>query len=74
MKISKKLERALSYSVGQRKIKGWENLADCVQVEFYNGDTIIYRDKKELEKLVDELKGVRNEYIQKVIGATKDSN
>lgn len=58
MKISKKLERALSYAVGQRKIKGWENFAGCIEVEFYNGDRQNLRSKKEVEELIDSLKGV----------------
>lgn len=63
MKISKKLERALSYSVGQRKIKGWENLAGCIEVQHNNGDRINLRTKEEVEKMIDSLKGVDYEHI-----------
>lgn len=63
MKISKKLERALSYAVGQRKIKGWENFTGCIEVQHNNGDRVNCRSKEEIEKLVDSLKGVDYEHI-----------
>lgn len=63
MKISKKLEKALSYAVGQHKIKGWENFTGCIEVEFYNGDRQNLRSKKEVEKMIDSLKGVDYEHI-----------
>lgn len=63
MKISKKLEKALSYAVGQRKIKGWENFTGCIEVEFCNGDRQNLRSKKEVEKMIDSLKGVDYEHI-----------
>ena len=63
MKISKKLEKALSYAVGQRKIKGWENFAGCIEVQHNNGDRVNCRTKEEVEKMIDSLKGVDYEHI-----------
>lgn len=63
MKISKKLERTLSYAVGQRKIKGWENFTGCIEVQHNNGDRVNIRTKEEIEKLIDNLKGVDYEHI-----------